>query len=382
MGSPIDFTTTDSHLLVNSRSPTDVLKQAEILKNELSAFPGHVAIGTSGTTASPACSSKWVLLSKEALLCSAQAVNSHLQSTSSDVWLHALPDFHVGGLGIWARAFLSEARVVKFEQPWSPHRYVSYAEMHQATLSSLVPTQVYDLVFHSIQAPKSLRAIVVGGGELPIDLYQKARALNWNLLPSYGMSECASQIATAPLLSLASKKTHLELLPHVEAKVSSEGVLCLKSPALLTAYAYLIKSGVEFRDPKQQGWFESDDCVSLEGLLLNVLGRQHDFFKIGGESVHFKKLDMLLQTLKLKYKINAELVILPDDRLGNAVYLTSVQEEEKNEAVKTMISVFNEQVYPFERIRACLYVDTIPRSPMGKVLRSVLVQMALAKKNV
>jgi o-succinylbenzoate---CoA ligase len=173
----IDWLSTDSHVLLNPRMPEEERRRLESLVVDL---PGHVWLATSGTTGAL----KLTALSKRALLASAAAVNRHLQSDDRDVWLCVLPTFHVGGLGIYARAFLSGARVVT--SGWE-----------DVTLASLVPAQVTDLVRDRVEAPPSLRAVVVGGGALSEELYAAARALGWPLLPSYGMTECCSQVATA-----------------------------------------------------------------------------------------------------------------------------------------------------------------------------------------
>ncbi len=70
------------------------------------------------------------------------------------------------------------------------------------TLTSLVPTQVHDLVQCALACPPSLRAVVVGGAELDPVLGERARELGWPVLQSYGMTEAASQVATASLASL------------------------------------------------------------------------------------------------------------------------------------------------------------------------------------
>ncbi len=59
---------------------------------------------------------KLVALSKAAVLNAAESANRHLESGpgSEDVWLHCLPDYHVGGLGIWARASESGANLKRY----------------------------------------------------------------------------------------------------------------------------------------------------------------------------------------------------------------------------------------------------------------------------
>ena len=56
---------------------------------------------------------KLVALSKEALLASAAAVNHRLGCAAARRWSCVLPTFHVGGLGIWARATISDGRVIR-----------------------------------------------------------------------------------------------------------------------------------------------------------------------------------------------------------------------------------------------------------------------------
>src|SRR5207253_1068669 len=97
------------------------------------------------------------------------------------------------------------SKVVKGGE-WNPARTVKKWKDRKVTLTSLVPTQVFDLVSANLTAPKNLRAAVIGGGALDPSLYLKARELGWALLPSYGLTECASQVATASLDSLGKKE--------------------------------------------------------------------------------------------------------------------------------------------------------------------------------
>jgi acyl-CoA synthetase (AMP-forming)/AMP-acid ligase II len=73
--------------------------------------PAHVWVASSGTRAAAGDSVKLVGLSHEAMLVSAGAVNQHLRITETDVWGLCLPLFHVGGLAILYRSFLSGAKV-------------------------------------------------------------------------------------------------------------------------------------------------------------------------------------------------------------------------------------------------------------------------------
>jgi o-succinylbenzoate---CoA ligase len=327
----IDWLSDETHVLLNPRMPA---AERERLRSFVVPLAGHLWLATSGTTGAL----KLTALSKGAMLASAAAVNRHLQSDPHDVWLCVLPTFHVGGLGIYARAFLSGARVVA-------------AGWEAVTLASLVPAQVSDLVRARTPAPPSLRAVVIGGGALSSSLYDDARNLGWPLLPSYGMTECCSQVATATVDS-----PELRLLDHIETRIEDDGRLALRSDALFTGYA----SEDGFVDPKIDGWFITEDVASIEGSTLRVEGRRGDFVKIGGESVDLARLDRILSELGA----DAAVVPIPDERLGHVIALALASGDD------TIVDAFNARVFPFERARRVIRVAEIPRTPLGKIMRN------------
>ena len=76
-----------------------------------------------------------------------------------------MPTFHVAGLSILARSYLSGGACFSYGKKWNAEDFLLFLKEHKITLSSLVPAQVYDLVKAQIKAPSHLRAVVVGGGE-------------------------------------------------------------------------------------------------------------------------------------------------------------------------------------------------------------------------
>jgi O-succinylbenzoic acid--CoA ligase len=325
----IDFQSSASHLLLNPRMPAEERERLERLVPDLDA---HIFVATSGSTGAI----KLVALSKQAILASAAVVNERIEVTSRDVWAAVLPTFHVGGLGVYARCHLAGARVLPV--PWDPRTLVE----SEATLASLVPAQVRDLIASGLEPPPALRAILVGGGA-----FDPVAASGWPVLASYGMSECCSTISVDDLL-----------LPHIEARRESDGRIAFRGRSLFTGYA----TDEGLIDPKIDGWFISEDLGDVDGRRLRVDGRAGDFIKIGGESVDLKRLDRILHELAGD---DAAIVAMPDERLGHVIHLATTIEP-------TFADAFNSRVHPFERIRAIHRVDEIPRSPLGKLLRAEL----------
>lgn len=349
----IDWETERSYAFINPHLPEQDRKNFEGIKYKLE---GHIFLTTSGTQ-----SLKSLALSKTAFLASAKAVNDHLDASLHDSWVNPLPYFHVGGLSIYARAYLSGSTVYRYDYKWDPVRFIDYVNEIKGTLTSLVPTQLWDLIEAGISPPPSLRALIIGGQRLSNELYEKGKALGWPLMPTYGMTETCSQIATASLGS-----PELKLLPHIEARLDESGRLCLKSPALFTGYF-----NPHFIDPKIEGWFHSEDFAKLDltNCLIIPQGRGADMIKIKGELINLFDLEAKLETLKHQLNIHAETTLIPkpDPRTGFSLHLYHTPCH-----ITPLITAFNESVIPEARLFASTSLDALPKTPLGKFAKNKL----------
>lgn len=371
----LSFSTEENQILLNPKWPgTDFqsLKGLADWAEIKQKLQKHVWIATSGSTANSIAATKLVALSIEAVKASARTVNAHLKSSEHDIWAQILPSFHVGGMGVEVRAKLSGAKVVRAFQNerWDVDFYYQTLRDQSCTLSALVPTQVYDLILKKYPAPKALRAVIVGGGAFDINLYQEARSLGWPVLPSYGMTETSSQIATASLKSLNdSQHPEMTLLDHAKARQNSEGFLEVWAESLFTCYAQNTPQGPKVWDPKKMSWFTTEDRGEVRGESLIIQGRGKDYIKIGGEGSNLLKLRSVLEScaaqLDKRWPHAMTLLDMPSDRLGSEIHLVSTLGENESQKVAQL---FSEQVLPFEKARKIHYVDEIPRNDLGKIL--------------
>lgn len=340
-------------LLLNPRM--DPGQRRRVLETDFPDQPGHIWTATSGSGGML----KIVALSQGALAASAAAVNKHLAATPDDVWLNPLPLFHVGGLGIVVRAALSGASWVSCP-PWDPAGFAQLAADSRATLCSLVPTQVFDLVARSVHPPPFLRAAVVGGSALAHDLFLRATALGWPLLPSYGLTEAASQVATAA--GHEADSTTLPLLPHVEARITDSGALALRGSSLLTGWMVFPESEPAYwEDPKQEGWLTTGDRAELTARRLRVLGRLDDLVKIRGELVDLAALERALQT-----RIGHDRAVLratPDGRNGQTLKIVAL-DAAAAEAARAALDIFPPYARP-----GSIEIGPIPKTALGKIIR-------------
>lgn len=362
-GRKIDWLSNSSHLMLNPKMPRPEMEQLFQLSQKFS-MPETIWIASSGSTKSAQDSVKLIAISKKAFRASAEAVNRHLQVFKRDIWIKCLPDFHVGGLTIFCRAFLLQNQVLQLDR-WDARSFAVECQRHSATLTSFVPTQVHDIVEQSILCPKSLRAVVVGGGKLSEDLYNRAIELSWPLLPSFGMTELCSQIATAELDSWKFHRQDLKLLSHVHAKVTDEGLLMLQSPAMMNGYAQIQNGDAIWREPFSEGWYLTNDFAKIEGELLYPLGRSSEYLKILGEGVNLLRVQDKFEARFLgpQKKLINEFMLSADadNRRGHNIVLNVLQSlgEDAFMRIQEIVESYNQAVSAPERITEIKKVEAI-----------------------
>jgi O-succinylbenzoic acid--CoA ligase len=335
---------------------------------------GHVLFQTSGSSGVP----KWIALSKNALLLSAMAVNRHLKVEPEDVWGLALPLRHVGGFGVAARAFEAACRLAIYPGKWNAGAFAGWVVRERVTLTSLVPTQVYDLVTAGLRCPESLRAVVVGGGRLDEALGQQARDLGWPVLASYGMTETGSQIATQSLeqLALPYESFPLPVLPIWQVKADEEERLAIAGPALFSGQV-TGEAGVWNYEPREGEWHRSDDRGQVDESGITILGRADSLLKILGELVDPQQIERDLDDGGGPFPEGSFAVAaVPANRAGHVlvpVFSGTVDRVQ----VEAAVEAYNAVAPGFRRLLPPLFVETLPRSELGKIRRGDLAELAL-----
>lgn len=342
-------------------------------------IPALVYFKTSGSSGEP----KWIGLSREALRVSADAVNRHLGVGATSVWALALPIEHVGGFGVVMRAMEAGCGLERFERKWSAPEFAVWLAEVRATHLSLVPTQVHDLVTAGLQAPASLRAVVVGGGCLSVADGRAARELGWPVLSSYGMTEAGSQIATQGLELLDSSYSPepLGLLPCWEARSGDSGRIEIRGEGLFSGRLKHEKSNWRFE--KREGeWFVTSDSGAVEGREIRIAGRADALVKILGELVDPAEVQAEIVAVSAGGIRERELAVVAVDDARAGKRLVLVHERSVPSAmIGTALLSYHGQCPGFRRISATVAVDRIPRSPLGKPLGSELSRIAAEAVN-
>jgi o-succinylbenzoate---CoA ligase len=238
---------------------------------------------------------------------SARGSNANIALALGDRWLHSLPLYHVGGLSIVFRCLLAGATVVLPEPGAPPGEAIA-----GATHISLVSTQLLRLLREDADL-RSLKAILLGGGPIPVSLMDEAAGCGLPIHTSYGLTEMASQVTTTPPgASRKGLRTAGRPLPHREVGISCDGEILVRGETLFAGY---VEGDAIERPLDADGWFHTGDLGDLdENGYLRVLGRKDNLFVSGGENVQPEEIEEALSGLEGVEE--AVVVPVPDPEFG------------------------------------------------------------------
>lgn len=352
----------ENQLLINPKTTQDekniLFELSEFFRTEVSK-DGYFLIPSSGSSKSIDESVKLIALKKSAVLNSARRVNEQFGLGDEMNWGCVLPTFHVGGLGILARAYLAKSQV--FFADWkillSEGMFIKWINQNNIQLLSLVPAQIFDLVKKNIQCPKSIQRVFVGGSELPVVVAETAQKIDWPLVQTYGMTETASMVAYKD----DHTKKEFELMDGVRFEKTNEGTL-ITCDSLASYSLQKMKNKIQIKS------FESalqiSDQISVHESKIQFLGRSDDKIQILSETVSLSELRSRLHSLVIEIGGDIEiyaLVAVPDQRSGHKLVIVT---EAQNSQV---LEKFNSVVRPYERAQALVHVLKIPKTDLGKV---------------
>jgi O-succinylbenzoic acid--CoA ligase len=366
-----DFTPDSlNELLVNPKLPgqekTALIELQKSFEN-LFGTKNYFLVPSSGSARQSFESVKLIALKKTRVLNSARRFNSFFDAGAGDNWGMVLPDFHVAGLGVIARAHLSGAKIYRAE--WPVADLNGWITQNQISYLSLVPAQVYDIVRSQVRAPERIKMIFVGAGALNPLLLEQAQRLEWPIAETFGMTETASMVAV--------KRDGLfELFPGVEAEVLTD-ILRLRCNSLLSASVQKINDIVELKSFEDDEWFETTDCAELvQANKFRFLGRKTDYVKILGEGVSLSELRDVLEksVLMAGQKPSAyELMALEDERAGYRLVLAA----EIGAGYADVLNQYNKSCRAFEKIGEVCELAQLPRTPLGKLKRDELERILI-----
>ena len=299
---------------------------------------------TSGTTGEP----RPVFLTRAHFDASARAGAALLPVSPEDRWLCCLPVHHVAGLSTFTRCAIFGATVVA-EPEFDISRVKDLIEAGEVTIASLVPTMLARLRDAGLERAPKVRGILLGGGPIPAELLDWAWDMGLPVMPTYGMTETCSQIATAPPGERLARP-----LPGAEIQIADDGEILVRGPMVAA-----------------DGWLHTGDRGALTGEgLLEVHGRMDDLIVTGGENVAAAEVQAAV--LEHPDVSDAAVLGIEDPEWGRAIWAFVV-----GEAGEDAVLEHCRNLLPgFKVPKRVVVLDRLPRTASGKVERAPLESRA------
>ena len=249
----------------------------------------QVILFTSGTTGDP----KPVRLTTGNLLASAAASAFRLGFDPDDRWLATLPLHHAGGVSPVLRMPIYGMTVV-LRQGFDAGGTADDLNEYDATAVSLVPTMLRRMLDRRGTLAESLRVVLLGGAPASTELIERCRNYSVPVVPTYGTTETASQIATArPKQAFENPESVGRPLFLTEVRIVDEagdplpagepGEIVVDGPTVTPGY-YERPAATEAAFG-EYGLHTGDVGVLSETGALTVLNRLDDRILTGGETV-------------------------------------------------------------------------------------------------
>ena len=328
---------------------------------------------TSGTTGRP----KGVRLTVGNLVASATASAFRLGVSPGDRWLCCLPTYHMGGLAPVVRSALYGSTVV-VQREFDAAATARVLDEYGITGVSLVPTMLSRLLDAGWGPSEQLRFVLLGGAPASDDLLARARERDVPACPTYGMTETASQIATAtPEQAATHRGTVGQPLVNTSVTVVDEdgdpvgpgetGEIVVSGPTVTPGY---LDPEVTEEAFGPDGLHTGDVGSRDEDGRLWIHNRVDDRIVTGGENVDPGEV---VAVLRDHPDIRAAAVVgLDDPEWGERVAALVVPADGGSPTADEIEVHCRERLAGFKLPRTVAFADELPRTASGTVDRGAV----------
>ncbi|HSH74927.1 MAG TPA: AMP-binding protein, partial [Longimicrobiales bacterium] len=310
--------------------------------------------------------------------------------TERDTITAVLPFFHIYGLGVIMNYALSRGATLVVIQRFDFGRFLAAIQEHRVTFAHLVPPILLALAKHPLVEEydlSSLNGIMSGAAPLGGDLaHAVEERIGCVVAQGYGLTETSPVTHTAP--NQRRGQTPYDSigpsLPNTEVQIvdtesgravgpGERGELWIRGPQVMAGYLEQPEATAATID--EGGWLHTGDVGYVdEHGNCRIVDRVKELIKYKGFQVAPAELEAVLLTHESI--ADAAVVRSPDREAGEVPKAFVVSDGTLSE--EDVVSFVAERVSPQKRVRRVEFVDAIPKSPSGKILRRVLIDRELA----
>jgi acyl-CoA synthetase (AMP-forming)/AMP-acid ligase II len=362
---------------------TGVVPETEINPREdIVALP--YSSGTTGVA-------KGVMLTHYNMVANLYQLEEHDCTSERDTLIAILPFFHIYGMNVIMNLGLFNGATIVVMPRFELEQFLNAMQTYKVTRAHLVPPIILALAKHPIIEKydlSNLELIMSGAAPLGESLTTACcERLHCVIKQGYGLTE------TSPVTHMCSENpveikngSIGQCIPNTECKIVSletgeelgsgqEGEVYIRGPQVMKGYLNRLEATAQTIDT--EGWLHTGDIgYADEDGHFFIVDRAKELIKYKGFQVAPAELEAVLLTHPMI--ADAAVIPCPDEEAGEVPKAFVVLKGEASaEEIKNFVS---ERVAPYKKIRRIEFIEQIPKSPSGKILRRVLVQRERERK--
>lgn len=335
---------------------------------------------TSGTTAAP----KGVLLTHANCLRSGEQIAKSLNLSPDDVLLSALPAFHVNAQSSTILSALSVGAHFVLLERYSASTFVAKLVEHEATITSLVGTQVRTLLR---QTPSPLdRAHRVRHAFYAINVsdsefHEFESRFGIRLLNGYGLSEAMMAVTIAPIygarrwpsvgLPLVDREVRVVDSAGRELPAGEIGEITVRGVPGRTLMKGYHRDPAATRTAIRDGWLFTGDSGYVDGQgYIYFVDRKRDMIKRSGENVSATEVEAVL--LGHPSIVEAAVIGVPDDVRDEAILAYVVASDGAQLSSDDILAFCAERLASFKLPSWVEFRPALPKTSIGKIEKKAL----------
>jgi len=334
---------------------------------------------SSGTTGLP----KGVMLTHRNLVANLAQCDAMISYEDGDSGLAVLPFFHIYGMQILMNGMLANGVTVISLPRFDLLQALDLVQEHSITHFFAVPPMILALAKQPVidnYDLSSLKFVLSGAAPLGADLAEAAASrIDCEVVQAYGMTELSPATHVTPAGGYRPGSVGLTV-PNVDARivdpdsgedqdVGGEGELWVRGPMVMKGYLNNEEATAETID--SDGWLHTGDVATIdtEGHFY-IVDRVKELIKFKGFQVPPAELEALL----INHPAVADVAVIgvADEEAGELPKAFIVLKPDTSATADELMAYVAEHVATYKKIRMVEFIDEIPKSPSGKILRRFL----------
>ncbi|MCA9891532.1 MAG: AMP-binding protein [Anaerolineae bacterium] len=376
----------------------DVLTKYQGQKPNVTVTPDDIAIFqyTGGTTGIP----KAAVSQHKALVANMLMANEIIRlvcgSGENDIYLGAIPFFHVYGLvAVVSLSVFRSSKIVLVPNARDIDDVIECLDFYKATLFPGVPALYNAINNHPrVQAGQidlsSLMLCISGSAPLPSSVKEEFERLSGgSVREAYGMSETPTATHSNPIYKENRSNSIGLPLPDVECRIVSldDGVtdvpvgeigeLAIHSPNLMIGYHKMpTETANSLREKDGKKWLFTGDIARMdEDGYFYIVDRKKDMALIGGFNVYPNAVEKTIAEHPDVLEVGVAAIPHPSKQGQEALKAWIVRKPNTSVTDTEIISFLEDKLAQYEIPRRISFIDELPKSTVGKTLRRELIRI-------